>query len=211
MPVTCVAGVIAGTIDNTVDFMLRSTSNNDGVSGKVAADMTIRYWRPLGALQTITPVDLALLTSIHTDGGVKEMDSVNAKGKYRLDLPDAALAFQSNVPFVKVFITVTGAWLEEIFIPLAPPSIPYTFSSTLLASIADGVLTRDWTAIGTTPPARCLWQAARALRNAWDYLPGIPPRYRVAKEDDDLNNPAWDADATENAAATPVTGINPAG
>ena len=67
------------------------TSAGAALEGKVAADFALWYRRD-GAKTAIVLADLALLTTAHTDGGVKEIDD----GWYRLDLPDAACATGAN-------------------------------------------------------------------------------------------------------------------
>ena len=71
--------------------------------------------------------------------------------------------------------------------------------------IADAVLTRDWTAVGTAPATFSLWNALRALRNAWSLLPGTPPTWHVKTEDGVTD--AWVRTVTTNAASTPVTSV----
>jgi hypothetical protein len=70
--------------------------------------------------------------------------------------------------------------------------------------IADGVLLRDWTAIITSVPNRCLLNAARFLRNKWSVLAGV---LTVTKEDDTTT--AWDGVVTGNALADPITSVDP--
>lgn len=60
--------------------------------------------------------------------------------------------------------------------------------ATGLAAIADAVLLRDWTAIVASVPARCLLNAARALRNKFLAATGAAG-YKVKKEDDSTD--AW--------------------
>jgi hypothetical protein len=60
--------------------------------------------------------------------------------------------------------------------------------ATGLAAVADAILLRDWTAIVASPPARCLLNAARALRNKFLAATGAAG-YKVKKEDDSTD--AW--------------------
>lgn len=76
-----------------------------------------------------------------------------------------------------------------------PPTIPTA------TQVADAVLTRDWTAITATVPARCSLNALRWLRNAWAIASGV---LTVKKEDDSTT--AWSKPVTEDASADPVTG-----
>lgn len=70
-------------------------------------------------------------------------------------------------------------------------------------TIADAVLTRDWTLISSAP-ARCLLNAARFLRNKWTLAAGV---LTVTKEDDVTT--AWEASTTGTPAADPITGVDP--
>src|SRR4051794_37248355 len=86
-------GVKAGATSVSLTHVLRSASDGTEVTGKVAADMTISYLRQGSARVAVTPVtDLAAITSVWSAGGVKEMDSANMPGGYRIDWPDAAFA-----------------------------------------------------------------------------------------------------------------------
>ena len=82
--------VVAGTINVSIDIRAM-TSAGAALTGKVAADFTIWY-RLDGAKVAIALSDLAELTTIHTDGGIKEIGD----GWYRLDLPDLATAVGVN-------------------------------------------------------------------------------------------------------------------
>lgn len=79
-----------------------------------------------------------------------------------------------------------------------------SLATSATEAIADGVLLRDWTAIVASVPARCLLNAARFLRNKWSVLAGI---LTVTEEDDTTT--AWDGPVTTNAAADPITSVDP--
>lgn len=75
-----------GVTDQTLDVRF---VDDEGLpaTGLVAATMpAVKMSKGTGADITISLVDLALATSTHTDGGVKE----RGEGVYRLDLPDTA-------------------------------------------------------------------------------------------------------------------------
>lgn len=78
------------------------------------------------------------------------------------------------------------------------------FDTTSPTEIADAVLTRDWTAVGTSPAAYSLWNALRFLRNAWTLTPGTPAVLHVKTENGSAD--AWVRNVTTDAAAEPVTG-----
>lgn len=70
--------------------------DDDGlpVTGLVASTMpTINYRKSRAAESSISLTDLAALTSSYSSGGVKEASA----GRYRLDLPDAAVSTADNV------------------------------------------------------------------------------------------------------------------
>lgn len=74
-----------GAVDTSLDIQV---VDDEGlpVTGLVAATFpTLKYSKGTGADATITLSDLALLTTTHADGGVKE----RGEGVYRLDVPDA--------------------------------------------------------------------------------------------------------------------------
>lgn len=98
--------VPAGTTDLTWLVKLNDSSDNSDKTGVAYSDLTVRYWRQGGTLQTITTSALSALNDAHADGGWKEFDSTNAKGVYRIDLPDAM--FASGADFVVLTIQGTG-------------------------------------------------------------------------------------------------------
>ena len=85
-------GIKSGAISVSVNFLLTKTVDGTEQTGRVAADLTISYWRQGGVRAAITPVDLAAVDSAYASGGVKEVDAANQPGLYRLDLPNAAVA-----------------------------------------------------------------------------------------------------------------------
>ena len=92
--------VTGGATDVSIDIRAM-TSAGAALEGKVAADFVLWYRRD-GAKVAIVLSDLALLTTAHADGGIKEIDD----GWYRLDLPDAAVA--AGVNRVAIGGTVDG-------------------------------------------------------------------------------------------------------
>ena len=81
---------------------------------------------------------------------------------------------------------------------------PGKITADALNSIADAVFKRDWSAI-TGEANRSLLNAGRFLRNKWWVDAGV---LHVTKENDTTE--AWTAVLSENAAANPVTGSDPA-
>jgi hypothetical protein len=206
--ITAGGSAVQGSTANTIYIELRNSADNTEAVSKVAANITaIRYARPLQAVVSVSPTNLAGVTSAHTDGGWIALDNTNMPGQYRLDLPNTAFAI--GAPMVLITVQVAGCWLAVREIPLTTAALPWTFDSALQNVIGDAVLLRDWVAISATVPARCLLNAGRFLRNAWSITPGSPPILNVAKEDDNTALPAWQSSLTENAGATPITGSDP--
>ena len=102
-------GILAGSTSVSVPFVLRKTADNTEQTGKVAADMTLSYWRQGGTRTAITASDLAAVNSAYSSGGVKEVDATNQPGLYRLDLPDAAVA--TGADWVVVSVKVASCYL----------------------------------------------------------------------------------------------------
>lgn len=78
-----------------------------------------------------------------------------------------------------------------------------TVWSTVLNDIADAILKRDWTSV-TGEAARSALNALRFLRNKWSIAGGT---LTVTKENDTTS--AWTAPVTTDAAAEPITGMDP--
>jgi hypothetical protein len=97
-----------------------------------------------------------------------------------------------------------GAQWTEFMEHLEPDLVMLADIPTAL-QIADTVLTRDWTLIGSLPPTYCMWNALRFLRNAWALVSGSPPVLHVKREDG--NADAWTRTVDTSAAALPVTGM----
>ena len=96
--------VKAGSADISVYFRLRDSTTGLAKTGLVynSAGAVARYTRNRGTATTITLATLAAADSAHADGGFKEVDGTNAKGLYRLDLPDAAVAAGSRHVMVSI-------------------------------------------------------------------------------------------------------------
>ena len=72
-----------------------------------------------------------------------------------------------------------------------------------VTEIADGILLRDWTSIVSVPPDYCVWQALRALRNAWSDV-AVAGTYTIYEEDG--TTVAWDRTLSTNPSAEPIVG-----
>lgn len=97
-----------GATSVSIPVLLRSTTDNTGVTGKIYSDITGSYWRQGGTRTAITMATLAAVDSAYSAGGFKEVDATNAPGLYRLDVPDAALAV--GVDWVVIALKCTGTY-----------------------------------------------------------------------------------------------------
>jgi hypothetical protein len=102
----------AGSVDQTIYFRLRDATTGLAKTGLLfnSAGAVCRYTRNRSTATAITLATLAAADSAHSDGGFKEVDGTNAKGLYRLDLVDAAVATGS--PTVEISLEFDGV-IEE--------------------------------------------------------------------------------------------------
>lgn len=114
-------GVFAGSTSVSIPVVLRSTTNNTEVTGKVYTDVTASYLRQGGTRTAITTATLAAIDSAYSSGGFKEADSTNQPGLYRFDIPDAA--FASGADWVVISLNVSGAYLVHERFEITPFSV----------------------------------------------------------------------------------------
>lgn len=107
-----------GQTDVTVYFHLRDDDNGFSKTGLVynSTGAIASYVRTRATRTAISLATLAAANSAHSDGGFKEVDGTNAKGLYRLDVPDAA--FVSGVDEVIIHIGFTDVFEESLAIEL---------------------------------------------------------------------------------------------
>jgi hypothetical protein len=107
-----------GSTNVTIYVKVRDSSTGDGKTGLTPASggAAVSYTRAGGTTTPLALVALAGPTAPYQAGGWYEMDAVNAKGLYRLDLPNAALA--GGVPFVTVDFFFTGALADALLVLL---------------------------------------------------------------------------------------------
>lgn len=122
----------SGLTDRTLLVFVQdsSVSTGAGKTGVTAAMLTARYMRVETdndvTITTITMAALTALTDAHSDGGWFEIDATNAKGWYRFDIPDGALAAgawsvginlqdagSNNIAPVPIEIQLTGIDVED--------------------------------------------------------------------------------------------------
>ena len=110
-------GILAGSTSLSIPFTLRKTSDGTEQTGKVAADMTARYIRQGGTSTALTALtDLAAVNSAFAAGGVKEIDSTNNPGEYRLDVDNAA--FATGADWVQISVKVAACFVWKCTFPL---------------------------------------------------------------------------------------------
>lgn len=104
--------------NQTIYVRLRDATTGLAKTGLVwnSAGASAYYTRTRAAAAAITLATLASPSAAHSDGGFVEVDATNAKGLYRLDLPDAAVA--SGVDYVLVSIEFDGVIEESLLIRL---------------------------------------------------------------------------------------------
>ncbi len=138
----------AGNTDQTVYFRLRDATTGLAKTGLLfnSAGASCYYTRNRGGATAITLATLASATAAHADGGFIEVHGTNAKGLYRLDLPDAAIATGSRG--VEVSIEFDGVIEETKEIALTGPDFTdgvrmgLTALPNVAAEAAGGLYTR---------------------------------------------------------------------
>lgn len=111
-------GVKAGTTGYSHTILLLAAADGSEMSGKLAADLTISYYRQGDAAVTAFPAltDLAALNTPWAAGGVKEKSAALARGSYRVDVPDAMIA--AGRDYVELFAFCAGSQVFTERIPL---------------------------------------------------------------------------------------------
>lgn len=153
-------------------------------------------------------------------GGHFRVNPTIVAGDFKLSKDGGALVNLTNVPTVSpagsalVLFQLTAAEMTADRLTLLGvdqaggewTEYMEHFETTTATEIADAVLTRDWTAIGTPPPAFSLWQAVRFLRNIWLVIPGTPSVLHVKAEDGVTE--AWSRNVATDPHAQPITGVS---
>lgn len=99
--------VVKNTTDITTYFHLRNSADGTSKTGLVfnSSGAVASYIRDKGARTAITLATLTSSSAVHADGGFVEIDSTNAKGLYRFDIPDAVIASGVNQAIVHLGFT----------------------------------------------------------------------------------------------------------
>lgn len=111
--------VNAGDTDVTIYVRLRDSTTGLAKTGLAynSTGASAYYTRPRAAATSIT-LATQTVTGAHSDGGFVEVDATNAKGLYRLDLPDAVCA--ASADYVVVSVEFDGVIEESVEILLGP-------------------------------------------------------------------------------------------
>lgn len=114
--------IVIGTTSVTKNFELHLAADNTEITGKVAADITFKYYRQgASAVVDFTSSlnDLVALNTAWNAGGIKEI----AYGDYRIDYPDAM--FVAGADWVKAFVLVSGSFvfIERFDLEAAAPNV----------------------------------------------------------------------------------------
>lgn len=96
--------------DQSLFFIIKDTTTWLHVGALTITNITSAYYvRPGAAAVAITTSNLALITTIHTDGGFLAVP--NMVGLYRFDVPDAA--FAAGVPHVTIKLNMASGYQAE--------------------------------------------------------------------------------------------------
>jgi len=132
--------IAPGSQDQSVYFQMRDDATAQGKTGltSLSAGAVASYTRRGSTATQITLSDLAAANSAHSDGGLKEVSDTLARGVYRLDLPDAAVA--AGVSSVIVNLAFDGTLDEGLLILLRSPTNntgagAVTYTVTVLNSV----------------------------------------------------------------------------
>lgn len=107
-----------GNTSNSIYFHLRDSSDGTSKTGLVynSAGAVASYVRAGAARTAITLATLASASAAYSSGGFILVDDTNAKGLYRLDIPNAAVV--TGVDRVIIHIGFTGIFEESLGIQL---------------------------------------------------------------------------------------------
>lgn len=109
--------VVAGSIDVTTYFALRSTSTGDGATGLTITDFDLQYVRSgASPAAKVDATALGAANSAHGDNQAIEIDATDQPGLYRVDWPDAAFAI--GVRETILTVKCAGVYTEHLRVEL---------------------------------------------------------------------------------------------
>jgi hypothetical protein len=132
-------GVVANAASVSLDAILRKTADSTEQTGKVAADMTLSYWRQGGTRTAVTASDLGSVNAAWSSGGVKEVDATNMPGTYRIDWPDAA--FAPGADWVQLSVKVASCFTYNERVPITSNVIQTGDSFARIGATGSGLTT----------------------------------------------------------------------
>jgi len=189
------------------DSFAASTGASSATSNFAASDVLV--YKDGGTTQRASSAGITVSTSFDAQTGL-QMIVIDLSDNTDAGFYVAGHEYQVAVADVTIDGQTVRFWAATFSIERAGGALALAKSGVALTSsernsIADVVLTRDWTAIAVSVPARCLLNAARFLRNKWSLAAGT---LTVTKEDDATS--AWTAAISTDAAAVPIVGSDPA-
>lgn len=130
-------GIKPGGADLSLEITLHNSSTGAPETGVAHTSVTAYYYRQGAASATqITMASLAAANSTHSDGGWKELDATNYKGRYRFDVPDNF--WTTGADWVGLDIVVANCDEVKLWYPLDVLSVDSS-GRTLLQPTQTGV------------------------------------------------------------------------
>jgi len=112
--------VTGGATDVTTYFVLRTAADGTAKTGATIADIDLQYIRTGESPSAkVDAVELATINGAHEDNKVKEVDSTDAPGLYRVDWPDAA--FAAGVKQVILTVKLATCFTEHMAVDIDAP------------------------------------------------------------------------------------------
>lgn len=178
----------------SIPIFFQSSTTGEGETGVTSSTtgLKVYYWRQGSSATAVTITNLSTVTSPFSSGGIKEVDSTNMDGMYRLDVPNGAWA--TGVDWVVITAKTDTSLLYRA---------TFAIEDNYHTQIADKLLTRDWTSV-SGEAARSVLNALRVLRNKHSTSGGV---VTITEEDDSTT--AFTITLTTDAAALPITGGDP--
>lgn len=135
----------ADSTNATIYVRLRDSTTGLAKTGltSASAGASVYYTRPLAAAVDGVIGPLTAVTSAHSDGGFIEVDATNAKGLYRLDLPDATIV--GGEPWVAISVEFDGVIEETILVGIDPLPDITEFAVSSVASNTSSAFDTDLT------------------------------------------------------------------
>lgn len=127
-----------GSTSITEYFNLLEKTAGTAKTGLTAANIYIGYTRNRATLVAAVGTALAAVDSAWTSLGVKEVDSTNAPGLYRIDVPDAAFATGVDKVILSINVTVSSSVapaMKEVLLVDQIANDIYTIVATVGAAV----------------------------------------------------------------------------